>query len=319
MSSDIMAGRQIAYGPVPSRRLGRSLGVNNITPKVCTYSCIYCQLGRTSHMEVKRRAFFSADEIIRSVEERVKDVMAAGQRIDYVTFVPDGEPTLDIDLGDEIGRLKALGHRVAVISNSSLIWDEGVREELMIADYVSLKVDTVQERTWRRINRPHRSLRLQPILDGILEFSQGYEGTLATETMLVRGLNDDDRSLRQTAEFLSLADPERAYISAPIRPPAEAWVDMPAEARLRSAHKIYSELMVEAELLVGEEGDRFTFTGDPREEILAITAVHPMREEALRRLLDRAGAGWDVVQSMLERGELQKAEYRGRRFYRGRL
>lgn len=137
--------------------------------------------------------------------------------------------------------------------------------------------------------------------------------------MLVRGLNDDDRSLRQTAEFLSLADPERAYISAPIRPPAEAWVDMPAEARLRGAHQIYSELMVEAELPVGEEGDRFTFTGDPREEILAITAVHPMREEALRRLLDRAGAGWDVVQSMLKRGELQKAEYRGRRFYRGRL
>lgn len=169
MSSDIMAGRQIAYGPVPSRRLGQSLGVNNITPKVC----IYCQLGRTNHMEVKRRAFFSADEIIRSVEERAKDVMAAGQRIDYVTFVPDGEPTLDIDLGDEIGQLKALGHRVAVISNSSLIWDEGVREELMIADYVSLKVDTVQERTWRRINRPHRSLRLQPILDGILEFSAG--------------------------------------------------------------------------------------------------------------------------------------------------
>jgi len=159
----------IAFGPVPSRRLGRSLGINNIPPKVCTYSCVYCQLGRTIKMQVERRAFYEPEDILRDVQDKVEKAREAGESVDYLTFVPDGEPTLDINLGREIELLRPLGIKIAVITNSSLIWREDVREALMKADWVSLKMDSVREEVWRRINRPHGSLQLTSILDGALE------------------------------------------------------------------------------------------------------------------------------------------------------
>ena len=104
----------IAYGPVPSRRLGRSLGVNNIPPKACTYSCVYCQVGRTRKLEAERREFYSPDRIVDEVSTRVAQVRAAAEQIDYLAFVPDGEPTLDVHLGDVLLRLKELGIPLAV-------------------------------------------------------------------------------------------------------------------------------------------------------------------------------------------------------------
>jgi wyosine [tRNA(Phe)-imidazoG37] synthetase (radical SAM superfamily) len=309
----------IAFGPVPSRRLGRSLGINNIPPKVCTYSCVYCQLGRTLRMEVQRRAFYSPERITREVTEKVNAAQAAGLPIDYLTFVPDGEPTLDGNLGEEIDMLRPLGCRIAVISNASLIWDEGVREDLEKADYVSLKVDSAKESAWRRINRPARGLQLPAILEGILEFSHRFRGYLATETMLVRGVNDDEPSLRETAEFLSRAGPDKAYISVPIRPPAEGWVAVPSEEDLNAAYQIFSERLEEVEHLVGEEGDLFASTGDVQRDLLAITAVHPMREEAVMRLLSTGGADWKVLQELLNKGLLKETLYRGKKFYVRRL
>ncbi|HIC92765.1 MAG TPA: radical SAM protein, partial [Anaerolineae bacterium] len=125
-----------AFGPVPSRRLGRSLGVNNIPPKVCTYSCVYCQLGRTTGMQVKRQTFYRPGELLRDVEEKVRSARGAGEAIDYLTFVPDGEPTLDLGLGRAIELLRPLGIKIAVLTNASLLWREDVREELMRADWV---------------------------------------------------------------------------------------------------------------------------------------------------------------------------------------
>jgi wyosine [tRNA(Phe)-imidazoG37] synthetase (radical SAM superfamily) len=309
----------IAFGPVPSRRLGRSLGINNIPPKVCTYSCVYCQLGRTLQREVCRRAFFPPERIFIEVAEKAHAARAAGLPIDYLTFVPDGEPTLDINLGKEIEMLKPLGYRLAVISNASLIWDDGVKGDLERADYVSLKVDSVVETAWRRINRPARGLQLPAILEGIVEFSRRFRGYLATETMLVRGVNDDEPSLRQTAEFLSRAGPDKAYISVPIRPPAEGWAALPAEEDLNAAYQIFSERLADVELLVGEEGDQFASTGDVQRDLLAITAVHPMREAAVNSLLSSGGADGEVLWQLLKKGLLKETLYRGKKFYIRRL
>jgi wyosine [tRNA(Phe)-imidazoG37] synthetase (radical SAM superfamily) len=309
----------IAFGPVPSRRLGSSLGINNIPPKVCTYSCVYCQLGRTLQSQVQRRAFFSPEWITRDVTEKVNATRAAGLAIDYLTFVPDGEPTLDGNLGEEIDMLRPLGCRIAVISNASLIWDEGVREDLEKADYVSLKVDSAKELAWRKINRPAGDLHLPAILEGIVEFSSRFRGYLATETMLVRGVNDDEQSLEQTAEFLSRVGPDKAYISVPIRPPAEGWAAVPSEEDLNAAYQIFSERLEEVELLVGQEGDQFASTGDVQRDLLAITAVHPMREEAVNRLLSTGGADWEVLQQLLKKGLLRETLYRGKKFYVRRL
>jgi wyosine [tRNA(Phe)-imidazoG37] synthetase (radical SAM superfamily) len=136
----------IAFGPVPSRRLGRSIGINHIPPKTCTYSCVYCQVGRTSRLRSDRRAFYAVDDIVADVERKLDDARLADEKIDYLTLVPDSEPTLDISLGRVIERLKPLGVDIAVISNGSLLWREDVRAELAEANWVSIKVDAVPPR-----------------------------------------------------------------------------------------------------------------------------------------------------------------------------
>ena len=309
----------IAFGPVPSRRLGRSLGINNIPPKICTYSCIYCQLGRTIKMQVERRAFYEPEAILRDVQDKIEEARKMGETIDYLTFVPDGEPTLDINLKREIRLLKPLGIKIAVITNSSLVWREDVRESLMEADWVSLKVDSTREEVWRRVNRPHRTLQLDLILEGMLDFAEAYEGELATETMLIEGVNDSDDHLREVADFLAHLRPAHAYLSIPTRPPAEEWARAPSEPAINRAYQMLSKRVDQVEYLIGYEGNAFAFTGNVEEDLLSITAVHPMREEAVSEFLVRARADWHVLQRLIAQGQLIKTEYEGRRFYMRKL
>jgi len=309
----------IAFGPVPSRRLGRSLGLNNIPPKVCTYSCVYCQVGRTTRKQVERRAFYHPEEILNDVRDKVERAREAGEPIDYLTFVPDGEPTLDANLVREIQLLRPLGIKIAVITNASLIWREDVREDLLKSDWVSLKVDSTEEETWTRINRPHRTLQLVSILEGILEFAKVYGGELATETMLVEGVNDSDDHIKWVSEFLTSLRPGKAYFSIPTRPPAEEWVRPPSEELLNRAYQILSQRIGQVEYLIGYEGNAFASTGNVEDDLLDITAVHPMREEAVRELLARAGSDWSVVRKLIARGELINTVYEGERFYMRRI
>jgi len=305
----------IAFGPVPSRRLGRSLGINNIPPKMCTYSCVYCQLGRTAGMEIQRRAFYGPDEVVRAVQDKVQGARESGETIDYLTFVPDGEPTLDIDLEHEIELLRPLGIRIAVITNASLIWREDVRRALSKADWVSLKVDSTSEKAWHRIDRPQGTLRLASILDGMVAFAETYEGELVTETMLVEGVNDSDEQIGEIADFLSLLRPATAYLSIPTRPPAEAWACPPAEQTIVRAYQLLSQRVDRVEYLIGYEGNAFALTGAVEEDLLSITAVHPMREEAVGRLLARANADWPVVRRLIAGQELIETSYEGHKFY----
>jgi wyosine [tRNA(Phe)-imidazoG37] synthetase (radical SAM superfamily) len=309
----------ISFGPVPSRRLGRSLGINNIPPKICTYSCVYCQLGRTISMQVKRRAFYELEKVLRDVRDKVEKTRDSGEEIDYLTFVPDGEPTLDINLGREIERLKSLGIKIAVISNSSLIWREDVRDELMNADWVSLKMDALQEKTWRKVNRPYGTLELEAILDGALEFASNFKGELSTETMLVEGINDTDDNLRAVADFLARLSPSTAYLAIPTRPPAEEWAGPPDEEIINRAYQVLNEKLDRVEYLIGYEGNAFSFTGDVEDDLLSITSVHPMREDAVGEFLSRAEADWAVVNQLIDQGQLVRIDHNGRAFYMRKL
>ncbi len=309
----------IAFGPVPSRRLGRSLGINNIPPKVCTYSCVYCQLGRTIKMQVARRAFYEPENVLRDVHDKVEKAGEAGEAIDYLAFVPDGEPTLDINLGREIELLRPLGIKIAVISNGSLIGREDVKEDLLGADWVSLKMDSTRREIWRKIDRPYGTLRLASILDGTLKFAQAFRGELVTETMLVEGVNDDDDQIRDVAGFLARLEPATAYLAIPTRPPAEEWVQPPDEEVINRAYQVFSEKVDRVEHLVGYEGNAFAFTGNVEEDLLSITSVHPMREDAVSEFLARARADWTAVRKLIEQGRLVETEYEGRKFYMRRL
>jgi len=166
-----LSEHRIAFGPIPSRRLGRSLGVNNIPAKVCSYACRYCQVGTTTEHSVEPRAFFDSGQIRAAVVAHLGRIRAAGQDADHLSFVPDGEPTLDSGLGESIAALRELGVPIAVITNGSLLWREDVRARLSAADLVSVKVDSVCEDVWRRVNGPHRDLDLKVILQGVREFA----------------------------------------------------------------------------------------------------------------------------------------------------
>ena len=307
-------GDAVTFGPVPSRRLGQSLGINNIPPKICSYACVYCQLGRTLKMQTGRTDFYDPERIFEEVRKRVEEVRTAGESVDYISFVPDGEPTLDLNLGREIELVRELGVKTAVITNSSLISREDDPTELARADWVSLKVDAVREEVWRRIDRPHGRLRLPQILDGALAFSESFAGRLVTETMLVEGVNDSSEILEELSEFLARLRPETAYLAIPTRPPAEGNVRAPDESGVTRAWSIVSGALDNVECLTGYEGNTFFSGGRVDNDLLAITSVHPMRADAVDALLTRRGADRSVVQKLVDAGQLIEVEYGGQDF-----
>jgi len=306
---------EIAFGPVPSRRLGRSLGINNIPPKVCSYACVYCQVGATTDRSPEPRAFYPPADVAERVAERVAAVIAAGEAIDYLTFVPDGEPTLDANLGEAIARLRPLDIPIAVISNASLVWRPEVSAALETADWVSLKVDTVNEAAWRRLNRPHPDLRFPDILDGIRRFAARFRGTLASETMLVAGHNDDPGQLEATADFLMEAEVAEAHLALPLRPTALPGVAAPGAAAVAEARRIFEERLPQVFCLFTPEEGAFASSGDVGRDLVGICAVHPMREEAVRDLLQRCSATWQVVEDLLAAGLLVEIRHESERFY----
>lgn len=304
----------LIFGPVPSRRLGRSLGINNIPPKFCTYACVYCQIGRTTNMTISRQSFYHPEELVEAVERRIIQSEIEGETIDYLTLVPDGEPTLDKYLSECIQKLKILGKKVAVITNASLIWQDNVRETLSGADWVSLKIDAADIETWKDINRPHQSLDFDKIKKGILAFAENYAGTLVTESMLLRGINDHVKHVRKIADFIVQLQPATSYLGIPTRPPAERWVEQPFEKDLVRAFHIMQEQIKHVEYLVGYEGSEFSSTGNIDKDLLSITAVHPMRKEAVDVLLKKTGATWSSVDQLIRSGQLIQTEYKGEVF-----
>jgi len=301
---------QYVFGPVPSRRLGRSLGVNNIPPKICTYSCIYCQIGKTITFEVIRREFFKPQEIVNAVANIIgkQDV-----GIDYITFVPDGEPTLDINLGKTARMLKKITDiPLAILTNSSLIHRRDVRDDLNVFDVVSLKIDAVTEKIWRVINRPHPQLVLGKILDGILEFQKSYNGRILTETMLVKNVNDSNEELCKIAEFISQTNVDKAYVAIPIRPPAEKWVEPPLEEKVAMAYNCFVEYLGKnhVELLIGYEGPDFRLIGDPIQALLATVCVHPMRIDYAFEYLRKHNLDPEkVINELVSKNKIRVIEY----------
>jgi wyosine [tRNA(Phe)-imidazoG37] synthetase (radical SAM superfamily) len=235
--------------------------------------------------------------------------------------VSDGEPTLDINLGEEISLLKKIGQPIAVITNASLLWLESVKQDLLKADYVSLKVDAVSKDLWRRINRPHKDLKLNVVLKGIRDFVEVYRGTIVSETMLVDGV-DYANEFERIAEFLSkLKKLNRAYVAVPTRPPAEKWIKPAKEEDANAAFQVFSEKLGldRVELLTGHEGNAFAFTGDAEEDLLSIMAVHPMRYEAVIEFLRKANTSWQIIEELLRQGKLVELEFEGNKYYMRKL
>ena len=286
------------YGPVPSRRLGQSLGVDPIPFKTCNYNCVYCQLGRTRPLTCKRNDYLPPQEVLAQVGEALARHKAQG--VDYVTLVGQGEPTLCASLGGIIrGIAEMTPLPIAVITNGALLCQPEVREALYAAQVVMPSLDAADQASFRRINRPCPGLQIEKIIEGMAEFRQSYDGEVWVEVMLLEGLNDDEAHVKGLRQALERIGPQRVQINVPVRPPAEAWVQIPTEDALMRAKALLGEV---AEVVVPYEG-RFELdeTQGLAESILAIIRRHPMREERMLETLTRYAP--EKVQETLARLE----------------
>jgi wyosine [tRNA(Phe)-imidazoG37] synthetase (radical SAM superfamily) len=303
------------FGPVPSRRLGRSLGIDTIPLKTCNWNCIYCQLGRSEPLIHERKEYIPRT-LIR--DEAVEALTWFGpDALDWVTFVGSGEPTLHSGLGWLIRQVKAHTDRpVAVITNGSLLYLPEVREDLAAADAVMPTLDAGNPELYRKINRPWPELTYETLVEGLRAFRADYRGRLWIEVMLVRGLNDSEEALRELAEVLRSIGPDQVHLLLPTRPPVETWVQPADEEGVLRATAILGEI---AEVLHPKEG-AFDLSGfdDPLDGVVAIITRHPMREDQIRRALaaylppesiDTALAG------LLDSGRAQVVERYGVRFW----
>jgi len=287
------------YGPVPSRRLGYSLGVSLIPPKTCSYSCVYCQLGRTNRLQVKRENFYRKEDVFAEIERQLTHSKA-----DYITFVGDGEPTLSADLGWLIRKCKeSTSKPVAVITNASLLFESDVRQDLSKADVVIPSLDAGSPEIFSRINRPHGTIKFETMLRGQMDFRRDYRGQIWLEVMLVHEVNDTEEALKDIRIAIDKIQPDRIYITTPIRPPAESWVRPPPPEKILRAQEIIGQAITVDMIESGAFGHE-TFAS-AQQAILEIGSRHPLRLEQARRIEDEFTES-GIVDKMIEDKVLRK-------------
>jgi wyosine [tRNA(Phe)-imidazoG37] synthetase (radical SAM superfamily) len=305
------------FGPVPSRRLGQSLGIDTIPLKTCNWNCVYCQLGRTQPLVNERKEYYPSDEILAEVREALATHKPGG--IDWVTFVGSGEPLLHAGIGGLIQQVKGLTDLpVAVITNGSLLYLPEVRQELAAVEAVLPSLDAGTAELYRQINRPHPEITFERLVEGLVAFREEYRGKLWIEVMLVRGLNDTPQALWEIAEVLQRIRPDAVHLNLPTRPPAETWVQPPRKESLMYALAILGNI---AEVIHPAEGS-FDLSGyeNPVDAVIGIITRHPMRQEELERTLSRWTPG-QVSQALADltaSGRAQVIERYGVRFWSAR-
>ncbi len=302
------------FGPIPSRRLGQSLGIDPVPLKTCNWNCVYCQLGRSVPLVNERREYAPREAMIEEVGQVLS--RARPGEIDWITFVGSGETTLHSGLGWLVRQVKArTALPVAVITNGSLLYLPEVREDLSAADAVLPSLDAGDARLYRRIVRPHPDATFERLVDGLAAFRNEYRGKLWVEVMLVRGLNDTDDALRDLASVLAKVRPDEIHVVQPDRPACEPWVQpSDREGQLR----VQAALGHIARIIQPAAGD-FTRSGGASlvDAVVEIITRHPMREEELIRTLQQWSPGelTAVLQELEDSGRAQAVERNGIRYY----
>ncbi|MBN1531243.1 MAG: radical SAM protein [Spirochaetes bacterium] len=222
------------FGPVPSRRLGRSLGVDLVPFKTCTYDCIYCQLGRTTDKTMTRREWFPLDDIVAEVHE------ALSTKPDYITLSGSGEPTLYSRAGELIDRIRTMTDiPVAVLTNGSLLWDPEVRRQIAAAHLAIPSIDAGDEMMFRRINRPHPDITFDRMVQGIIDFSREFPGRLWLEVFILGGYTTVAAESAKIAGLVKTIVPERVQLNTVTRPPAEDYAMAAPEERLHEIARCF--------------------------------------------------------------------------------
>ncbi len=300
----------LVYGPVPSRRLGLSLGINLVMPKTCTFNCVYCQCGRTTCLTASRKSFFPVEKIVTAV-----NLALMKNKVDYLTLSGSGEPTLNRDIGELISILKKRFQiPVAVITNSSLLSSPVVRDALFQADLVIPTLACADEKTFRRVHRPHPKIRLKNIIRGLKTFRHRYHGSLWLEVMLIKDFNDQPEHLSRLRQIVHHIQPDRIQLNTVVRPPAET-----------SALPVPYDHLFQLQMLFGPETDiipssvrkhQKQFQGNPKRAILAVIANRPVTGADLAQALGLpAKTVADTLEHLTSEGAVRKFKFKGKTFF----
>lgn len=299
------------YGPIPSRRLGISLGICPIPKKYCNYSCVYCQLGRTTHMIYKREMFYEVDEII----EELKAVLNNKIEIDVISIVGSGEPTLYKGLGKLINEIKLICNKpVVVITNGALLDDKTLQEELLNCDIILPTIDAYDDESFKLINRPHKKIAFENIINGIIDFNKVFKGEIWLEIMFMENINDDEKSLIEYKNLLKKIRYDKLYLNTPIRPPAEQEINPVSHSKMQEIADFLGGIPIDIPHSIG-------FHSEIKDDYIAILSIiqrHPMNQyEIINFLKTRNGVIIDEIFEKLNNDdEIEVIDYKGYQTYR---
>jgi wyosine [tRNA(Phe)-imidazoG37] synthetase (radical SAM superfamily) len=270
------------YGPVPSRRLGRSLGVDPIPSKTCNYQCIYCQLGKTTNFTNTRSNFIPKYDIQQEIKAAIRQNEG---NFDYITFVGSGEPTLYKDLKELIETVKRESKKpICVITNGSLLYNDDVKQALNLVNVVLPSLDAWDQKSFRKIHRPHPTLNYNKILNGLIKFRNEFNGKFWIEIMLMKNINDSEEQLIKIKEKIDLINPDRVDINVPIRPPTEDWVKIPDKSVFSTLNSIFGSYYP---INFPEIGNFTTYSLDFEKELLNIIERHPLRQNQIFKIFSK--------------------------------
>ncbi len=300
------------FGPVRSRRLGLSLGVDPLVPKTCSFDCLYCEIGPTTCHTLKRRAYRPLEEIKKALYEKLAE---PGLHFEVLTFAGSGEPTLHAQFGELVAYARKLTDRpLCLLTNSSLLFREDVRQEVQGIDIILPSLDAAREETFRRLNRPVPGLSVEKIIEGLACLRAEHPGEMWLEIMLVAGLNDQEEEIEALVEAVSHIKPHRVQLNTVDRPPAYSQARALPLKRLR---EIAARFSPPAEV-ISREALKAISSGRPvlREEILALLEHRPCPSEEIAQAL-----GYDfretlgVLEELVKEGLLRTKVHQRKVFY----
>jgi wyosine [tRNA(Phe)-imidazoG37] synthetase (radical SAM superfamily) len=261
------------FGPVPSRRLGRSLGVDIVPFKLCTLDCVYCQLGGTTNKTIERKEYIPIEPVLAELKNKLDEDL----RADFITISGCGEPTLNSRLGELIGGIKKIAEiPVAVLTNGTLLYRPDVRADCAKADAVLPSLDAGDEETFRKINRPHTDISIEKLVSGLCAFRKEFAGQIWLELFLVRGLNDSAEQIAKLNKLIKRIQPDKVQLNTTVRPAAEPRVEKLDAERLQAiAAQLGPDCEVIADALSGPCAKHVRKGGTEAEDVLSMLKRRP--------------------------------------------
>jgi len=300
------------YGPVPSRRLGRSLGIDLVPHKICTYDCIYCQIGRTTEKTLTRKEYVPVEEVLGEIERFLKEETVS---VDYLSLSGSGEPTLHSKIRSVIEGLQNLTQiPIAVITNGSLLYLEEVREDLLGADVILPSLDAVSTETFQKINRPPKGFSVERVIQGLIQFRSIFKGQIWLEILFCRGINDRPEELAKMKEAIGRIQPDQIHLNTVVRPPSERWAAPLNPVELENIRAFFGE-----KAIIISEFDRHPSTLDSQsreEKILRILKRRPLSRRDLSKGVGISEAELDrYLDPLAQKGRIKVRSFEGSVFY----